>query len=778
MTVVATVATDEETRTPRGRTRIEATGAVQGLGFRPFVYRLAHELDLAGFVQNTSAGVVIEVEGDADRLRAFEGRLETEKPSHCSFTSLRRMVVKPRDSSRFEILESRDGAKTAVILPDLATCPQCLAEVLDPANRRYLYPFTNCTHCGPRFSIVEAVPYDRRNTTMKRFVMCDICEEEYQNPGDRRFHAQPNACPDCGPRLEMWDSSTKVCSAHHEALLAAADAIREGAIVAVKGLGGFHLVVDARQEEAVSRLRERKRREEKPLAVMAPSLEAVRAFARAREAEERLLQSAAAPIVLLDKRSDHALAPSVAPGNPCVGVLLPYTPLHHLLMAELGFPVVATSGNLSDEPICIDEHEAVIRLHDIADVFLVHNRPIARHVDDSVARVIAGEEMVLRRARGYVPLPIPLPRDPGPALAVGGHLKNTIAVAVDGHALTGQHIGDLETTQATRAFHQVIDDYRQVYELKTPRLVCDAHPDYVSTRYAEKMAEEPCEDGAENGPPLRVQHHAAHVYACLADHNTSGPVLGISWDGTGYGSDGTIWGGEFLRVDGGDWERVAHLRTFRLPGGDRAVQEPRRSALGVLYAMLGRDAIRMRNLPPQQAFSEAELRTVETMLRDGLNAPLTSSMGRLFDAAASLLGIRQVNAFEGQAAMELEFAMGGCDTDEAYPFLERDGAALDWEPMLRALLEDITFGEARPVLAARFHNTLVESLVAVAKRTGEGRVALTGGCFQNRTLLERAIRRLREEEFEPLWHHRVPANDGGIAVGQLAALGWRKEREA
>ncbi len=745
------------------RIRLVIRGAVQGVGFRPFIYRLATELGLKGWVLNSAQGVFIEVEGEPQTLRQFVWRVETDKPPRAFIQSLEQSVLDPVGYTTFEIRHSEEGGeKSALILPDIATCPDCLRELFDPGDRRYLYPFTNCTNCGPRYSIIEALPYDRPNTTMKAFRMCPKCREEYENPLDRRFHAQPNACPECGPHLELWDEKGICLAQHHEALLRAVEAIREGRIVAIKGLGGFHLVVDACNDSAVRRLRERKRREEKPFALMYPSLQTVKAHCEVNEVEERVLRSPESPIVLLRRKDGEAVAPSVTPNNPYLGVMLPYTPLHHLLMRELGFPIVATSGNLSDEPICTDEREALHRLVGIADLFLVHNRPIARHVDDSVVRVLLGRELVLRRARGYAPLPVLVKEPLPPLLAVGAHLKNTVALSVGRQVFISQHIGDLETPQALEAFHRVIADVKELWEHQPQAVACDRHPDYLSTQAAHDMGL----------PVVPVQHHLAHILSCMAENELETPVFGISWDGTGYGTDSTIWGGEFLMVREGSWERFAHLRPFRLPGGDRAIKEPRRSALGVLYELLGDDAFDLL----QGVFPPSERRLLEQMLRQGVNTPRTTSAGRLFDAVASLLGLRQVVHFEGQAAMELEFLTHGTPTDEVYPFSLSGRAlphVLDWSAMIEAILQDVRQGTPRPLIATRFHNTLVEMMVGVARAAGIERVALSGGCFQNAYLTERAVRRLREEGFRPYWHQRVPPNDGGIALGQIVGAAMR-----
>ncbi len=805
------------------RLKVAIRGAVQGVGFRPFVFRLATGLGLPGWVNNSAQGVFLEVEGPRLVLEQFLLRLESEKPPHSFIQSLEASWLDPIGFPDFQIRASDPGGdKTALVLPDIATCPDCLREIFDPGNRRYRYPFTNCTHCGPRFSIMDSLPYDRANTSMKSFTMCPQCQAEYDDPQDRRFHAQPNACPVCGPRIELWGPAGEAIFGGHQALRAAARAIRRGRIVAVKGLGGFHLIVAAHEESAVRRLRERKHREEKPFALMFPSLECVKTECDISPLEERLLRSPEAPVVLLKKIANRKsqIANEVAPGNPNLGVMLPSNPLHHLLLAELGFPVVATSGNLSDEPICTDEHEALQRLRDIADVFLVHNRPIVRHVDDSIVRVMLDRELVLRRARGYAPLPIQVrSAESGKRsiLAVGAHLKNSIALLVGNQVFLSQHIGDLETEQANSAFRHVIADFEQLYDVRPQIIAADLHPDYLSTRFAldrgspdpqhastrsnaEKIGSSPTILAAAAGDirapqTIQVQHHIAHVLSCMAENEIAAPALGISWDGTGYGTDGTIWGGEFFLVTDESIERVAHLRPFRLPGSDQAVKEPRRTALGLLYEMAGDALWEQETLATLAAFSSAELGTLKIMLAKKVNSPLTSSVGRLFDAVASLVNLRQRIRYEGQAAMELEFALEGIETDEAYPLPlaeygwpnaaradahptkippwaigHRPSAMiLDWSPMVEGILSDAKNGTSVGTISAKFHNTLVEGIVAVAKVSGQQGVVLSGGCFQNRYLSERAVRRLQAEGFRPYWHQRVPPNDGGIALGQIVA---------
>ena len=761
----------------RERAKLIVRGAVQGVGFRPFVYRLATEMNLTGWVANTTQGVFIEVEGAHETLEKFLLQIEKEKPSLAVIQSLETSFLDPIGYKSFEIRHSDEsGNKTALMLPDIATCADCLHEIFAPNNRRYLYPFTNCINCGPRFTIIEALPYDRPNTAMKKFTMCSACQKEYDDPHDRRFHAQPNACPSCGPHLELWEVKGNVLSKYHEALLQAAKVIREGKILALKGIGGFQLLVDSRNEEAVARLRIRKHREEKPLALMYPSLKAIRTDCRVSALEERLLLSPESPIVLLERKTE-VLHPqssirnpqsatrgersrTIAPGNPCLGVMLPYSPLHHLLLRELEFPIVATSGNLSDEPICIDEHEALKRLGSIADAFLVHDRPIVRHVDDSVARVMLEREQVLRRARGYAPLPIHLKETLPKILAVGAHLKNTVALSVGNGVFISQHIGDLETKEAHSAFHRVIADFQRLYETKPEYVACDLHPDYLSTKYAQELGT----------PVISVQHHFAHVLSCMVENELQPPVLGVSWDGTGYGLDGTIWGGEFLLVNEKSFDRVAHFRPFRLPGGGASIKQPRRTALGVLYEIFGESVFEQKDLIPVQNFSKSELALLQQMLEKDLNAPITTSAGRLFDAVAAIIGLRQQVNFEGQAAMELEFAIQPAIA-EAYPFEVQQNAKsiVDWQPLILEILKDIQRRQALGIISAKFHNTLAEIIVDFARTIGEQKIVLTGGCFQNKYLTERTVRRLMEEGFRPYWHQRIPPNDGGIALGQVLA---------
>ena len=748
----------------RQRLRLDVTGAVQGVGFRPFIHRLAVSEGLGGFVRNTGDGVWLEVEGPVPAIDRFLARLDAEIAPPAVIYERQEGRLPARDESDFVITPSlRSGQRSAVVLPDLATCPECLKESFDPGNRRYRYPFTTCVHCGPRYSILEALPYDRVRTTMRCFPMCAACLAEYEDPRSRRFHAETNACPHCGPQLALWNAMGGVLATKHEAALAAADALCQGLIVGLKGLGGFQLLVDAGNDAAVRRLRERKRRPAKPFAIMVPTLADATAVAAVSVEEKQLLCSAAAPIVLLRARLKPALiASSVAPANPLIGVMLPYTPLHHLLMAELRRPIVATSGNRGDEPIVTDEGAALQSLDGLADLFLVHDRPILRPVDDSVVRVIAGRATMLRRARGYAPLPLANPFGTASGLALGGHQKNTVALAKDNQIVLGPHIGDLGDAETRAAFVRSVKGMSALYDVQPEFVASDAHPDYYSTHFADGF-----------GLPVRkVPHHLAHVLAGVVDNGLDGPVLGVAWDGTGYGGDGTIWGGEFLAIDGARYRRAAHLRPFRLPGGEVAIREPRRAALGALRAIFGDRALAMMDLCPVAAFAPAERRVLATMLARGVNSPLTSSVGRLFDAVAAILGFCQNTSFEGQAAMAVEFAADRAMSANllASPTIadEHGTLVIDWRPVLATMVQASREDVPPEDQAAAFHEALVEAIVAVATRVGMRRVLLTGGCFQNARLTERTVGRLRKAGFEPYWHHRVPPNDGGLAVGQAA----------
>ncbi|MFP4171299.1 MAG: carbamoyltransferase HypF [Candidatus Hydrogenedentota bacterium] len=752
------------------RIRAEVDGCVQGVGFRPYVYRLAVELGLAGYVTNTPAGVTVEAEGPKTDVQAFLDRLPREKPPLAEIRSLDWREIPPQSSPGFVIEKSAAGPDpVARILPDMATCPDCLREILDPGDRRYQYPFTNCTHCGPRYTIIHGLPYDRPRTSMAGFPMCPQCRREYEDPMDRRFHAQPVACPACGPHVQLWDGEGRCLSAETAALDETAERIRQGAIAAVKGLGGFHLVCDARDTAALERLRERKAREEKPFAVMAPRWEEFASACRIDAVAVSALESPQAPIVLVPRipGADDGLSRLVAPDSPALGLMAPYTPLHHLLLARLGFPVVATSGNLRDEPICIDENEALRRLTGIADVFLVHNRPIVRPVDDSVVRIIGETPVLLRRARGYAPAPISIEHgSEHSVVAMGGHLKNTAALTMGHRIMLSQHIGDLETPEARDAAGAAIASLRGLYRITPDVAACDMHPDYASTRSAH-----------DSGLPVYpVQHHHAHIVACMAEHGLEGPVLGVSWDGTGYGDDGTVWGGEFLTATETAYQRVAALRPFPLPGGEQAMREPRRSALGLLYALDGGRQPLDKTAAPlgQGVFRERELKVLDAWLRRHGDSVLTTSAGRLFDAAASLSGLRQYAGYEGQAAMALE-AEAATETAEPplYPMrlrTEHRPAWLDWEPLIKGLLAEQNSGAVRPTLCRAFHRSLADGVRQVAEWAGFETVCLGGGCFQNALLTEFIVELLTRQGFAVYYPQRIPPNDGGLALGQACCV--------
>lgn len=762
---------------PARRVRLEVRGAVQGVGFRPWVWREAEALELAGWVRNDARGLDVEIEGSAERVSRFEHRLRSDGPPHARIESVRAVELDPEGSSGFEIRGSEAaGERTVAVLPDLATCDACLAEVLDRADRRFGYAFTNCTRCGPRFSIVRSLPYDRKNTTMEAFPLCPACAAEYADPRDRRFHAQPTACPACGPSLELRDPSGRALARGAEALARAAREIGRGKIVAVKGLGGFHLVCDAADRAAVARLRERKHREEKPFAILVRDVAAARLLCEVDATAERALTSPAAPILLLPRKPGAQVAPEVAPWMPTLGVMLPATPLHHLLARAVPGPVVATSGNRTDEPICTDEDDAVSRLGEIADLLLVHDRPIARHVDDSVAFVARGETRLLRRARGFAPLPVTTSVALPQILALGAHQKNAVALAHGTRVFLGQHVGDLDNPRALAAFERAVTDFVDLWKCEPAALAHDLHPDYASSTFARSAT---ADGGRFAGVPrVAVQHHHAHLASCLAENGVAGEALGVAWDGTGLGTDGAVWGGEFLVGSSARFRRAAALRRFVLPGGDAAAREPRRSALGLLAAA-GKIGLGSR-----LGFTAWEIRTVERQIERGVNAPETTSVGRLFDAVAALCGIRRKASFEGQAAMLLE-AAGSGTKGAAYPLplvpaLPRPGGPsleLDWRPLLEALLDDLDRGAGADVVSARFHAALVGAIVEVAEAVGEPRVALTGGCFQNRTLVLSASAALEAEGFEVLLHRHVPPGDGGIALGQ-AVVAAARLREA
>lgn len=743
-------------------------GIVQGVGFRPYAARLARRLGLAGAVQNTLLGVRIEVEGAEESLEAFRRELLETGPMSSLIREVDEDTMEPTGVGGFDIVKSRSsGLRGAWITPDLAACPQCITEIFDPEDRRYRYPFTSCAGCGPRFSILTRLPFDRDNTVMKRFPLCPECALEYTNEDDRRYHAQTMTCPACGPRLRLWDRGGRETAEGDEAIRLAVEALGEGKILALQGIGGFQLLVDATRDDVVKELRLRKQRPDKPLAVMFRDLAAVEGSCALNGKERELLESPEAPIVLALTRKENPIAPSVAPANPYLGVMVPYSPLHHLLMRSLPFPVVATSGNISGEPICIDPKEALHRLGGIADLFMVHDRPIMRPVDDSVVRVINGDAVTLRAARGYAPLTLPQRSEPRrPVLAVGGHFKSTVGLTVGRNLVVSQHIGELDHPTTRKLHRKTVGELQLVYRVKPSVVAHDLHPDYGSTSLARRMGKATKE----------IQHHHAHVLSCMAEHRLEGRVMGIAWDGTGLGHDQTIWGGEFLLVDGLEMRRVGHLRAFALPGGEAAIREPRRAALGLLYECLGEEAF---DHPFAGRFSATEKRILRRMLATGLNSPKTSAAGRLYDAVASIIGLRDVVSFEGQAAMDMEFAaLGHEGNGGGYPYEmtlnpETRTLVLDWEPMIRSVLDGVQRDAPRAEMAARFEATLIDMAVEVCRRCEERRVVLTGGCFQNRSLTEGMTRALEQEGLRVFTHGLVPPNDGGLVVGQALAA-WKE----
>jgi hydrogenase maturation protein HypF len=790
-----------------GGKSISIRGVVQGVGFRPFVYRLAHKHGLAGWVLNHSGGVDVEVEGPVSALESFVSELKENPPPLARISSVEAWDRAPTGCAAFEIRESRkEVGRYQLISPDIATCPDCLRELLDPGDRRYRYPFVNCTNCGPRFTIIADIPYDRPNTTMRQFKMCDDCQREYDDPLDRRFHAQPNACPVCGPHvwlvipgsgpgglrptMESETGSTERPVA--DEILQTARLLRRGAIAALKGLGGFHLACDATNAAAVVRLRARKGRPQKPLAVMMATLEQVRRHCRVSRTEQELLTSRECPIVLLPWLEESKVARNVAPAYRRLGVMLPYTPLHHVLLRDAGHPLVMTSGNLSEEPICQSNEEAQERLSQIADAFLLHNREIYARYDDSVQAVYdtivlraatvqqtqpgAGFVQTIRRSRGHAPFPITLSVKTRPTLAVGAELKNTFCITRDRYAFLSQHIGDMENLETLEHFETSIELLKQLFRIEPELIACDLHPDYLATRLAQDQS-------ASRDLRLEaVQHHHAHIASCLADNgwqSEDDPVIGVAWDGTGYGSDGWIWGGEWLVAHYQGFRRVGHLEYLPLAGGDTAIRNPYRIAAGYLIA-LG------LSLAPSLASafrSQAELTLFHQQVERGVNTPLTSSAGRLFDAVSALLGVCQRATYEAQAAIELEQATGSWMGIRGYPW-DADRWDGNWvvrlRPMFEALLAETLRGTSAVEISARFHQTMATLIVDMCQRvrrdTGLETVALSGGCFQNRVLLSQTMAGLREVGFRTLVHHKVPANDGGLSLGQaVIANAWHSD---
>lgn len=756
--------------------RYQIRGIVQGVGFRPFVFRTAEDHALGGWIRNDSDGVVLEVQGEPPRLEAFIDDVRAKAPSLARIESV--ALLERRENGEgfesFEIHASDSSAQAQTLVsPDTGVCEDCLRELFDPGDKRHLYPYINCTNCGPRYTIIRGVPYDRPMTTMSSFPMCEGCGDEYHDPRDRRFHAQPVACWDCGPRVWLRDSR-RPGEDPSDPIDETARLLLDGAIVAVKGLGGYHLMVDARNEAAVAELRRRKRREEKPFALMSSSLDAVREYAFVEEVEAELLESVARPILLLRKRPGGGIAEGVAPGNRSYGAMLAYTPIHHLLLRDGLETVVATSGNISDEPIAFEDEDAMERLAPIADAFLLGNRKIHTRVDDSIARAIplGGENVVtpLRRARGYTPEPVRAPFEPPPLVAVGPELKNTVCVSRGADLFLSHHIGDLKNAATQRSFEQAIDSLERLLEVEPELVAYDMHPGYLSTAWAREQSEL---------PTVAVQHHHAHMAACMCEHGLTEPVIGAIFDGTGYGTDGKIWGGEFLVGDYTGFERAAQLEYCPLPGGDRAVKEPSRVALALLQAALG--SFEEVDLPVVRGRSEEERRVLGRMIEQEINSPLTSSMGRLFDGISALIGVREVANYDAQAAIELEQLIEpGTMAKELFEWeLHRDEwpMRIDPRPLVRQLVADLLRGGAGAAeLSLRFHGTVVEMVrgtcLEIGQRTGVETVVLSGGVFQNEFLLRGCYEALRDEGLPVYLHRQAPTNDGGVALGQAAIAGW------
>jgi len=749
--------------------KISVRGVVQGVGFRPFVYRLAQEHNLKGWVRNTSGSVEIEVEGDEETLENFLSDLEAKTPPVAHIEKVEATLHSPKGYTAFEICQSlSQEGKYQLVSPDIATCEDCRREIFHPADRRFRYPFTNCTNCGPRFTIIEDIPYDRPKTTMRKFKMCPRCQQEYDNPLDRRFHAQPNACPECGPGLELVDDDGNPIESS-DTIKTASTLLKEGKILALKGLGGFHLACDATNEEAIELLRTRKRRPSKPLAVMIATMEEIERHCSVSPEERKHLQSPECPIVLLRwKHSSSNISPAVAPNLKYLGVMLPYTPLHHILLRETGMPLVMTSGNLSEEPIAKDNDEALRRLRGIADYFLLHNRDIYGRYDDSVYIVEDNQPQALRRARGYAPYPIFLPFKSKQILACGAEEKNTFCLTKDEHAFISQHIGDMENEETLEHFENTVELYKKLFRLEPEVIAYDMHPEYLSTKYALQV-------GAEQGLNLiPVQHHHAHIVSCLIENGIEGPVIGVAFDGTGYDTDGTIWGGEFLLADWHSFQRAGHLEYVPLPGGAAAIKKPYRMALSYLYTLLGED-LSLAGLPLSH-LDPVELETIKQQIKRGINSPLTSSAGRLFDAVSALAGVRETIDYEAQAAIELEMlAPDEADVSgtDAYPFsiVEHQGTrVVKLGELFSIIVQEVKNKTPVPIISLKFHNTMAQMIVEMCKliagKTGITQVALSGGVFQNRLLLKLATAALQREGFSVLTHHLVPCNDGGISLGQ------------
>ncbi len=749
------------------RRQIEVSGIVQGVGFRPYIYRLATGRRLSGTIRNTAAGVTIEIQGSAEGVQEFVDRIPAEAPPLARITALSVCDVPCNGDTEFRIIHSASGEEVhTLISPDVAICSDCLRELFDPSDRRYGYPFINCTNCGPRFTIVRSIPYDRPSTSMAVFPMCPACQAEYEDPLNRRFHAQPNACWECGPQVELWDRFGRPIQSH-DPIAEAACQLQDGKVVAVKGLGGFHLAVDATNAAAVTLLRERKRRVEKPFAVMVPNAGIAEDICELDDVARKVLESMQRPIVLLPKRCASPIPEEVAPFNRYLGIFLPYTPLHYLLLSRGHFKaLVMTSGNLSEEPIAINNHEAISRLHGIADLFLVHNRDILLRCDDSVVRVASGVTRQLRRSRGFVPVPIFLKDDQPSVLAVGGELKNTVCLTKGKHAFLSQHIGDLENAESYSFFNEAVDHLERILEIRPEIIAYDLHPDYFSTKWVLQQS------GVR---AIGVQHHHAHIASCMAENHLDGPVIGFALDGTGYGTDGHIWGGEVLVADFANFERVAHFEYVPLPGGSAAIHEPWRMAVSYLAHHFGQDFLEL-DLPFVRQLDERRTEVLLRMMERKINSPLTSSCGRLFDAVAALIGVRQRVNYEAQAAVELEMSIAPSLSGGGYPLqlvAEGDHSIISTRALFEALLNDLAHGTALGVISRRFHDGLVECFAGIAtlirNKSQIKQVCLSGGTFHNAYLSRELEAVLSDAGFNVFVHREVPAGDGGLSLGQALA---------
>ncbi len=769
---------------------INVRGIVQGVGFRPFVYGLAVRHNLKGWVYNTSEDVKIDVEGEAEAIRQFRRELETKAPPLAYIENVTVKYHRPAGYKSFEIRKSQaQRGKYQLVSPDVATCPACLAELLDPEDRRYRYPFTNCTNCGPRFTIIEGMPYDRPKTTMRYFQMCPQCQSEYDNPLDRRFHAQPNACPKCGPRVQLMDNQGNVVN-ESDPIAAASQLLKEGKIVAIKGLGGFLLACDATNDDAVRTLRQRKNRPSKPFAIMVATVEEAKRHCYVLPEEEKLLSSPQSPIVLMIWKEGSSVSREVAPNLWFLGIMVPYTPLHHILLRDVCLPLVMTSGNLSEEPIARDNDEALRRLSGIADYFLVHNRDIYSRYDDSVAIVERGTSQLVRRARSYAPYPVRLPFKTREVLSCGAEEKNTFCLTRDNYAFVSQHIGDMENMETLEHFDSTISLYKGLFHIEPEIVAHDLHPDYLATKYARELGE----SGMKLVP---VQHHHAHIASCMADNGLETPVIGVAFDGTGMGADGNIWGGEFLVADYRSFRRVAHLEYLPLPGGAAAIRRPYRTAIGYILTLLGEDALnavvaalnevkgKQSRLASIGQVDEVEIEVIKRQIERKINSPLCSSVGRLFDAISALLGIRGEIDYEGQAAVELEMAaysgvIAASISREAissaqgsYPYgivTDKGIRVVRLSDLLSTVVEDLRRGVSERTIAVKFHNTVArmtnEMCRLIADQTGIHQVALSGGVFQNRLLLRKAVSLLESSGLQAFTHRQVPCNDGGVSLGQ------------